>query len=158
MVSRPLLAVLAGAVLLFAMWTVALKPHATPHPATVAAPATKPAPSHAPAPKTPTERQNAVERALNAHKVLALLFYNPAAADDSAVRHELASVPSHDGRVVTLAVPLSELTRYRAVTNQVPIGGSPALVVIDRAGHASSVVGFADSFEISQRVAAALAH
>jgi hypothetical protein len=106
---------------------------------------------------TPAHRANAVTRALNANKTLALLFYNPAAADDRAVRKELAAVPVHRGRVVKLAVPLIELARYQAVTNSVTVSVSPTLVLIDSAHHASTLVGFADRFEIAQRVADALA-
>ena len=89
--------------------------------------------------------------------MLALLFYNPTAADDQAVRHELGSVPVHSGRVVKLAVPLGELSRYTVVTNQVPVNQSPTLVLIDPAKQASTIVGFADQFEIAQRVLDALA-
>jgi hypothetical protein len=108
-------------------------------------------------PTTPAHRANTVTRALNADKTLALLFYNPAAADDRAVRKELAAVPVHRGRVVKLAVPLSELARYQAVTNSVMVSVSPTLVLIDSAHHASTLVGFSDRFEIAQRVADALA-
>jgi hypothetical protein len=103
-------------------------------------------------PATPVARIALVERALRSKKVLALLFYNGAAADDRAVKQELASVPAHKGHVVKLAVPLSELAQYTVVTNQVPVSSSPTLVLIDRTQHASTIVGFADRFEISQRV------
>ena len=105
---------------------------------------------------TPTQRLDAVERALAEHKVLAALFYNPAASDDQAVKQELASVPTHKGKVVKLAVPLSELSNYTLITNQVPVAYSPTLVVINRRGQASMIVGFADTFEIDQRIAGAL--
>jgi hypothetical protein len=102
-------------------------------------------------------RLDVVTRALDAHKVVALLFYNPASADDRAVARELAAVPRHRGRVVKLAVPLSELSRYTVVTTQVPVNFSPTLVLIDGRGQATTIVGFADRFEISQRLADALA-
>ena len=102
-------------------------------------------------------RMNVVERALSLHKVIALLFYNPAAADDQAVRRELAAVPGHGGAVVKLAVPLREASRYAGVANQVPVSSSPTLVLIDRRQRATTLVGFADGFELSQRVADALA-
>jgi hypothetical protein len=102
-------------------------------------------------------RLSAVTRALEAGKVIALLFYNPLAADDRAVKRELATVPLHRGGVVKLSVPLSELASYHVVTNQVPVGASPTLVLIDRARSASTIVGFADRFEIAQRVDQALA-
>jgi ABC-type phosphate/phosphonate transport system permease subunit len=95
-------------------------------------------------------------RALTAGKVLALLFYNPPATDDRAVKRELASVPTHKGRVLKLALPLNDLARYSVVTDQVPVMVSPTLVLINRNHQASTIVGFADRFEISQRVADAL--
>jgi hypothetical protein len=102
------------------------------------------------------QRLDVVSRALQSKKVLALLFYNPAAADDVAVRQELASIPLRSGRVVELAVPLTELTRYPVVSTQVAVNTSPTLVVINSHQLATTIVGFADSFEISQRIADAL--
>jgi hypothetical protein len=99
---------------------------------------------------------NKVERALVANKVVALLFFNPAGADDRAVAQELASVPTRGGKVVKLAVPLSEVSHYKVVTDQVPVDSSPTLVLIDPDQQAQTIVGFADRFEIAQRVADAL--
>lgn len=98
----------------------------------------------------------AVGHALASHKVVALLFYNPGATDDQAVKQELATVPTHAGKVLKLAVPLGQLARYSLVTDEVPIQVSPTLVLIDKSHDASTIVGFADRFEISQRVADAL--
>jgi hypothetical protein len=112
--------------------------------------------SHA-VPATPASRLGTVEQALRTNKVLALLFYNRASADDRAVQQELASVPTRKAHVVKLAVPLTELAQYTVVTNQVPVSGSPTLVLIDRTQHATTIVGFADRFEIAQRVDDALA-
>ena len=107
--------------------------------------------------QTPATRLSTVEEALSKHKVVALLFYNPSGADDQAVRQELNAVPSHGGSVVKLAVPVGELSSYSVVSTQVPVNQSPTLVLIDRSEHASEIVGFADSFEIAQRVSDALA-
>jgi hypothetical protein len=106
---------------------------------------------------TAASRINAVTRALKANKTIALLFYNPAAADDRAVRQELAAVPAYGSRVVKLAVPLAELAHYAVVTDQVTVNASPTLVLIDGTHRASTLVGFADRFEIAQRVTDALA-
>ena len=95
--------------------------------------------------------------ALRSGKVLALLFYNGAAADDRAIKSELAAVPGHGRRVFKLAVPISELARYTVVTNQVQISSSPTLVIINRRHQAMTITGFADRFEIAQRIADALA-
>ena len=105
---------------------------------------------------TPSQRQNVVDQALKDHKVLALLFYNPAAADDRAVNQELKAVPS-SGRLVKLAVPLSEISNYSVVTNQVQVDTSPTLVLIDPKQQVGEITGFADRFEISHRVSDALA-
>lgn len=103
-------------------------------------------------PNTPA----AVVHALATHKVVALLFYNPAATDDKAVKQELATVPTHAGKVVKMSVQVNRLAKYSMVTNQVPVQVSPTLVLIDRARQASTIIGFADRFEIAQRVADAL--
>jgi hypothetical protein len=99
-----------------------------------------------------------VTHALLSKRVVALLFYNPAGADDRAVRRELAAIPTHRHQVVKLAVPISELSRYPVITEQVPVQQSPTLVLIDRDRQASTIVGFTDTFEIAQRVLDALAN
>jgi hypothetical protein len=106
---------------------------------------------------TAASRLGTVQRAIRAHKVVAMLFYNPAAADDRAVRRELAAVPTHHGRVVKLTIPLSEISSYTAVTTQVPVNFSPTLVLLAPDGQADELVGFSDQFEIAQRVGQALA-
>ena len=119
-----------------------------------ATPAAKPAVKHAvPA----QQRQTAIENGLNHHKVLAILFFNPAAADDRAVKHELDEIPARGGKVVKLAVPLSELTRYPVITNQVQVTESPTLVLIDGQRKADLLTGYLDQLELSQRVSDAVA-
>jgi hypothetical protein len=105
---------------------------------------------------TPTDRVALVNRALAKHKVLALLFYNPAASDDRAVKQELKAIPTRHGRVVKLAIPLSELASYPVITNQVLIQSSPTLAIIDHSAQAFTLVGFVDGLEIAQRVDNAL--
>jgi hypothetical protein len=102
-------------------------------------------------------RLSAVQRALHSHKVLALLFYNPAAPDDRAVRQELGTVPTHGSKVFKLAIPLNEMVSYLAITNQVPVNVSPTLVLVAPNGQADEIVGYSDPFEVSQRVNDALA-
>jgi hypothetical protein len=104
-----------------------------------------------------TRRVNSVTSALHAHKVVALLFYNGAAADDQAVETELAAASVNKAQVVKLEVPVTELSRYPFITNQVQVNSSPTLVLIDRSGQATTIVGFADRFEIAQRIADTLA-
>jgi hypothetical protein len=127
--------------------------------ATKAAPATK---AHTASPVKPTALSPAdgvktVESAIRAGKVVAVLFYNGAAADDRAMESELAAIPAHGGQVVKLAVPVSQLIQYSVITQQVPVASAPELVLIDRARQASALIGYADGVEIAQRIDDALA-
>jgi hypothetical protein len=134
------------------------------------APATKPATTAAVQPakaksaataKSSTQSAAAevksLDTAVNDHKVVVVLFYNGAAADDQAMKHELAAVPAHHGEVAKFAVPVSELTQFQAVTSQIPVVTAPTLVVIDGSRQATTLAGFASQMEVNQRVADALA-
>jgi hypothetical protein len=183
-IPRPMIGLLVATIAFFAVWTVALKPSSSSGPASSssspapaagqpkaaapahadashasasaakAQPAAKPAVKHT---VSPQQRQTVIEHGLNHHKVLAILFFNPAAADDRAVKHELDEIPARGGKVVKLAVPLSELTRYPVITNQVQVTESPTLVLIDGQRKADLLTGYLDQLELSQRVSDAVA-
>jgi hypothetical protein len=102
-------------------------------------------------------RLSTVQKAMSQHKVVAMLFYNPAATDDDAVKQELGGVATHRGKVVKLAIPLNEAANFTAVTQQVPVNPSPTLVLIAPGGQTGEIVGYSDQFEIAQRVDDALA-
>lgn len=107
-------------------------------------------------PHSRPSRLAVVTQALQHDKVLALLVYNPAASDDLAVSKELKSIPTRGGKVVKLSVPVQALGAFSSLLNEVPVNFSPTLVLIDRNHQADEIAGFADSFEIAQRVDAAL--
>lgn len=181
---RPLLALLVAVVAFFAVWTLALKPsssnsspsapapavHIASHAATKATTAAQAAahaktaetakPAKTAKPATDAHRATSalatLDAALSAHQVVALLFYNPAGADDQADRQSLDGLGSRHGRVVKLAVPVSQLARFSAITNQVAVTTSPTLIVIDGKGRASTLVGFADPLEYNQLISSAL--
>jgi hypothetical protein len=119
--------------------------------------ATSTATKAAPQPATAAQNLSTVKAGISAHKVVVMLFYNPSAADDLAVKQGLGSVPTHRGQVVKLAIPVSQAGSFTAVTQQVPVNFTPTLVLIDPSGQASEIVGYSDTFEIDQRVADALA-
>jgi hypothetical protein len=130
--------------------------------AAVTASAAKPSNSPAQPPKAPAKtavtharptQLSLIDSALRHHHVIAMLLYNPAAADDRAVKQELAKVPRHNGRVLKI----SEASDFPVITNQVNITQSPTLVLVDPSAQATTIVGFADTFEIAQRVDDALA-
>jgi hypothetical protein len=130
-------------------------------PAVKSAPAAKPAVKATtvakPAPVSAAAQVKLIANAIAAHDVVAVLFYNPAAADDQAMKKELGAVPTDRGQVVKLAVPVSELTQFQGVTAQVPVVTAPTLIVIDPTRQATVLTGYASQLEINQRVADALA-
>jgi hypothetical protein len=128
--------------------TARAKPHAAPKPVVA-----RPAPARKPA----ASRLASVEQALGSHRVLALLFYNPGAPDDRAIHQELTDVPTHHGRVFKLAIPLGEIGRYTSITEELPVNLSPTLVLVAPDRETDEIVGYADPFEISQRIDDALA-
>jgi hypothetical protein len=140
--------------------------HAASHPSAAAKPAdaakalktldTLKISNKAPAKSQAPVSEKAVLAAISAHKVVALLFFNPAGADDTAVQHELATVSTGGGKVAKFAVPLSQLTHFGALTTRVPVDATPTLILINPQGAASSLVGFADKLEITQRISDAL--
>lgn len=98
----------------------------------------------------------AVDAALQAGRPLALLFYNPAGADDRDVRAELLRLRL-PARVLKLAVPIAQVARYTAISQQLAIDNAPTLVIVNHARDASTIVGYASAFEIRARIDAALA-
>jgi hypothetical protein len=88
--------------------------------------------------------------------VVVLLFYNPAGADDQAVKQELDALRARAG-VLVLSAPITQLASYSSITEQVPVSVSPTVLFIDRRGQASALTGFSDSLEIAQRLTDTLA-
>jgi hypothetical protein len=97
----------------------------------------------------------AVDSALRAGHVVALVFYNPASADDQAVRAELDSIPSSP-RLLRLAVPISQVADYPAISLSVPIQSTPTLVIVNARRQATVITGFVSRFVIAARIRAAL--
>lgn len=106
---------------------------------------------------TTAQQVSLVTSAIESRKVVAVLFYNTSAADDQAMAKELGTVSTHGGHVVRLAVPVSELTNFSIITQQIPVVTAPTLVLIDADRQATTLTGFADTDEISQRIDDALA-
>jgi len=95
--------------------------------------------------------------ALSAHLALAIAFVDDGTADARAVAREMRHVSTFRGRAVVLTAPLSRLSAFDFITNAVQVTVAPTVVIVDRRGRASTIVGFADRGEIEQRLADALA-
>src|SRR5829696_7699339 len=98
-----------------------------------------------------------IRAALRSHKAIALAFINPTASDARAVSEELSHVGGFGGSVVTLSVPIAHLSRYGFITREVDVTVAPTIVIVGPNREATTIVGFADRFEIAQRLADALA-
>ncbi len=61
----------------------------------------------------------ALKAALSAHEVVVMLFYNPAGADDQAVKQELDALYASAGTLV-LSAPIAQLAAYSSITGRVP--------------------------------------
>jgi hypothetical protein len=97
----------------------------------------------------------AVTAALKAGRVVAILFYNPGAADDEAERAELQSIPN-SARLLRLAVPISQVADYPAISLSVPIQTTPTLVIVNPRHQATVIPGFEGRFAIAAQIRAAL--
>ena len=136
-------------------------PAARPHAGRASAPAARPHAGRASAPAAHPHAGRAsgpaaVDAALRAGRVVAILFYNPASADDLAVRSELLGLRT-PRRVLKLAVPSGQIAAYSAITVSIPITITPTLVIVDARHQATVITGFASAFEIASRIDTALA-
>jgi hypothetical protein len=97
-----------------------------------------------------------VARALERHKVVALLFWSPKASEDRAVRKALAGIDRHDGKVLAHATHIKRIAAYQQITRGANVEQSPTIVVIDRNRNVQSLVGYVDRVSIDQVVTDAL--
>jgi hypothetical protein len=136
----------------------------TPKPATVARAATAPkAPKAAkPAPKpakpglaadaAPGDPSRPLLADVDAGKVVVALFWNKEGSDDRATRRALRAVNHHHGKVVTTAIPVSDVGKYEAITRGAQVLESPTVLVIGAGGKARAITGYTQAQEIDQAV------
>jgi hypothetical protein len=125
----------------------------TPSPTTTTAKPAKPQP---PALTAGPGLPSGIARALNAHKVVVLFFYEPAASDDQATRAAIRAVRGAGSGVSLFQDTVSRISNYRRVVGTLGISQSPAMVVIDRNRQAELFQGYLDSGTIRQTVRDAL--
>jgi hypothetical protein len=97
-----------------------------------------------------------VAKAVASKKVLVMLFWNPKAADDRAVRKELRQVGRHKGAVTMHVANVNDIARYAPITRGVDVEQSPSVVVVGRDLSATLLAGYSDSGAINQAVSDAL--
>ncbi|HTQ69778.1 MAG TPA: hypothetical protein VMI13_13900 [Solirubrobacteraceae bacterium] len=121
------------------------------------------APAHSTAPKSATRpapvavgaplRQKEVEATVARGKTALVLFWNPAAANDRTVHGEVRSVAGKNRSSLALfEANAKEVAAFGGITRQVPVYGTPTLLIVGRGGHATSLVGLQDVFSIEQAI------
>ena len=96
-----------------------------------------------------------VRRALDAHKVVVLLFWNPRGTDDRSVKGAVDALPESK-RVAVFTDSTKNVSRYTKITSSADVNQTPALVVVDRQRDARVATGYLDSTTVEQYVVDAL--
>jgi hypothetical protein len=173
-VPRPVLLGIVGVVLVAAVFFVTRKPGET---SSTPAPSQTPAPAQSPTAKpgssasatepgkgqnvTPANRSQTgaagaglpvgVKRALDAHKVVVVLFWNRSGVDDRSVKRSLDSLPHRKG-VAVFSDSVRHLSRYTRITAAASVSTTPSLVLVNRKGQAEVISGYLDRQTVAQYV------
>src|SRR5829696_2558 len=94
--------------------------------------------------------------ALGDKKVVVLLFWNPKAAEDKAVRKALRGIDRHHNKVLAHATNVKKIAAYQQITRDAEVKQSPTIIVVDRDRAVSTRVGYVDRTTIDQAVTDAL--
>ena len=97
--------------------------------------------------------QKDVEALVARGKTVLVLFWNPAAANDRTVHGEVRSVAGKNRSSLALfEANAKEVAAFGGITRQVPVYGTPTLLIVGGGGHATSLVGLQDVFSIEQAI------
>jgi hypothetical protein len=97
--------------------------------------------------------QARVLRAIAAHKVVVLFFGQYRSADDQATRRAVRAVGREAQGVAVFTASINDVADYARVVGTLGIQQSPSTVVIDQSGRARLVQGFLDAGSLRQLVA-----
>jgi hypothetical protein len=112
-------------------------------PPTAAKPATRPTGKGLPVP---------VQKALDAKKVVVVLFWNPRGIDDRSVKGSVDRLQHRGGKLAVFSDSVKHLSRYTRITAATNVSQTPTLVIVNRKGQAELQTGYLDYQTISQYV------
>lgn len=104
-----------------------------------------------------TRRERVVLREIRQGKVVVMLFWSSAGADDVATRRALRSVNRRNGKVRVHVIPIGRVGDYDAITSGLTIAQSPTTLIIGRNGRVRTIVGLTEPTELGQAVTDAIA-
>jgi hypothetical protein len=107
--------------------------------------------------KAARRRDGTVLRDIRAKKVIVVLFWNPAGADDIATRGVIRGLDRRNGKVAVHVVPIGRVGEYDSVTRGVHVVQSPTTIVIDRKRRTRVITGLTERQELQQAIGDALA-
>jgi hypothetical protein len=98
-----------------------------------------------------------VAKAVASNKIVVLLFWNPKAADDRAVRREMRAVGSRHRKDVYVHVAnVKQISRYAPITRGANVDQSPSVLVVGRDRQVTLLEGYSDRQAIQQAIFDAL--
>lgn len=128
------------------------KPQTATHPATAAGTPSKPATPATGAGNKPTV-VNEIESELKQNKIVLALFWNPKASLDQFVQRQLKIVGQlSSGVVATHYAQASQVAEFGSYTQKVLINETPTILMIQRRGQSSTLVGYNDVKSIRQAI------
>ncbi len=128
------------------------KPQTATHAATTAGTASKPATPATGAGNKPTVVKE-IESELKQNKIVLALFWNPKASLDQFVQRQLKIVGQlSSGVVATHYAQASQVAEFGSYTQKVLINETPTILMIQRGGHSSTLVGYNDVKSIRQAI------
>jgi hypothetical protein len=97
--------------------------------------------------------QVAVEKELTQGKIVAILFWNPKALVDVAVRRELHAVGhALGGKIAVHDALASQVGSFGTITQTVQVYQTPTILIVNKRGQTTTLTGLTDVFSIQQAI------
>ena len=91
-------------------------------------------------------------RALDAKKIVVILFWNKGGVDDRSVKNSVDRLPRRGGKTAVFTDKVANLSRYTRITAAASVTQTPALVIVNPKGQAEVLSGYYDFQTIHQYV------
>jgi hypothetical protein len=97
-----------------------------------------------------------VRKALDANKVVVVLFWSPRGVDDRSVKRSVDGLSRHGGKVAVFEDDLKNFGRYARIAAPAKVVQTPTLIVTNKQDEARVATGYLDSTTVEQYVVDAL--
>ncbi len=99
--------------------------------------------------------QKAVEAELKQGDVVLLLFWNPAGADDLAVRNALRPLASARRKIVVHEAAANQVATFGSITKGIQVDETPTVLIVTKTGRVTPLAGLTDTYSVEQAIAEA---